>query len=49
MAELRGPVEHLTLEERAANGKAARAAVPRSVHATWEPSASRPDPVALLE
>jgi uncharacterized protein (DUF2252 family) len=35
--------------ERAANGRAARAEVPRSVHATWEPSASRPDPVALLE
>ena len=49
MAELRAPVEHLTLAERAANGRAARADVPRSVHATWEPSASRPDPVALLE
>ena len=35
MAELRAPVEHLTLAERAANGRAARADVPRSVHATW--------------
>src|SRR6476619_7233149 len=49
MAELRGPVEHLTMAERTANGRAARADVPRSVHATWEPAASRPDPVALLE
>ena len=49
MAELRGPVEHLTVAERTANGRAARADVPRSVHATWEPPASRPDPVALLE
>ena len=49
MAELKGPVEHLTLAERAANGRAARADVPRSVHATWEPSADRPDPVAMLE
>ena len=49
MAELKGPVEHLTLAERAANGRAARADVPRSVHATWQPSANRPDPVAMLE
>jgi uncharacterized protein (DUF2252 family) len=49
MAELRGPVEHLTLAERAANGRAARADVPRSVHAAWQPSPDRPDPVDLLE
>jgi uncharacterized protein (DUF2252 family) len=49
MAEPRGPVEHLTLAERAVNGRAARADVPRSVHATWEPSPDRPDPVDLLE
>ncbi len=30
-------------------GKAARAAVPRSSHAVFDPSADRPDPVALLE
>ena len=49
MAELRGPVEHLTVAERTADGRAARTDVPRSVHATWEPAAGRPDPVALLE
>ena len=49
MAELNSSLEHLTLAERAANGRAARAAVPRSVHAAWEPSAARPDPVDLLE
>ena len=30
-------------------GKAARAAVPRSSHAAFDPPADRPDPVALLE
>src|SRR6478752_4780721 len=49
MADLRGPVEHLTVAERTADGRTARTEVPRSVHATWEPSASRPDPVALLQ
>ena len=42
-------VPHFTLEERAARGKAARAEVPRSAHADWEPSPVRPDPVELLE
>src|SRR3954469_22631904 len=42
-------VAHLTPSEHAARGKAARADVPRSSHAIFEPSASRPDPVALLE
>jgi uncharacterized protein (DUF2252 family) len=42
-------VEHFTLAERAARGKAARAEVPRSSHAAWEPPPHRPDPVALLE
>jgi len=36
-------------EEWAAQGKAARQVAPRSSHATWEPSADRPDPIALLE
>ena len=36
-------------EERAAAGKAARAAAPRSSHAEWAPAADRLDPVALLE
>jgi uncharacterized protein (DUF2252 family) len=38
-----------TPKERAARGKAARKLAPRSAHATWEPRADRPDPVALLE
>ena len=42
-------VPHLTVAERAARGKAARAEVPRSSHAEFAPSAARPDPVALLE
>jgi len=35
--------------ERAARGKAARAAVPRQSHAVFDPPAGRPDPVGLLE
>jgi uncharacterized protein (DUF2252 family) len=42
-------VPHLTVAERVARGKAARAEVPRSSHAGFAPIASRPDPVALLE
>ena len=42
-------VEHFTPDERAARGKAARAEVPRSSHAEWEPPPHRPDPVLLLE
>ena len=42
-------VEHFTLEERAARGKAARAEVPRRTHGEWEPPPHRPDPVVLLE
>ena len=42
-------VTHFTVAERAARGKAARADVPRSVHAAWEPPPHRPDPVDLLE
>jgi hypothetical protein len=42
-------VEHLSVSERAAAGKAARADVPRSSHGDWEPAADRPDPIALLE
>src|SRR3954454_25286263 len=44
-----GRIEHLTLDERAARGKAARAAVPRSSHARWEPAPGPRDPVAVLE
>ncbi len=42
-------VEHFTVAERAARGKAARAEVPRSSHADWTPALHRPDPVELLE
>ena len=40
---------HLSLEQRVARGRAARAAAPRSAHGSWEPAADRPDPVGLLE
>jgi uncharacterized protein (DUF2252 family) len=40
---------HLSVEERAARGKAARAEVPRSSHANFDPIGDRPDPIELLE
>ena len=43
------PVAHFTVSERAARGKAARAEVPRSAHASWEAPPVRADPVELLE
>jgi uncharacterized protein (DUF2252 family) len=51
MAQKRTPtvVPHLSVPERVARGKAARAEVPRSSHAVFEPAAARPDPVELLE
>jgi hypothetical protein len=39
----------LSVEERVARGRAARAAVPRGLHARWESAPDRPDPVSLLE
>jgi uncharacterized protein (DUF2252 family) len=42
-------VPHLTVAERVARGRAARAEVPRASHAVFEPASSRPDPVELLE
>jgi uncharacterized protein (DUF2252 family) len=42
-------VPHLSVSERAARGKAARAEVPRSSHARYVPRPDRPDPVDLLE
>ena len=42
-------VEHFTVGERVARGKAARAEVPRSSHAEWEPVPLRASPVELLE
>jgi uncharacterized protein (DUF2252 family) len=44
-----GGVAHFTRAERAARGKAARAEVPRSSHAAWEPAPGRRDPVDVLE
>ena len=41
--------ERLSPADRVALGKAARAAVPRSSHAAFDPPADRPDPVTLLE
>jgi uncharacterized protein (DUF2252 family) len=35
--------------ERAAAGRAARSAAPRSSHGSWDPSPGREDPVAILE
>jgi uncharacterized protein (DUF2252 family) len=43
------PVQHFTVAERVARGKAARADVPRSAHGAWQAPADRPDPVSLLE
>ena len=43
------PVPHLSVSERVARGKAARAEVPRARHAEFEPSLKRADPVELLE
>jgi uncharacterized protein (DUF2252 family) len=49
----RGPsvtrIVHLSVDERKARGKAARQHIAPAGHAGWEPSADRPDPVALLE
>jgi uncharacterized protein (DUF2252 family) len=42
-------VPHLSIAERAAAGKAARAQVPRSSHAGFEPPPRRVDPIELLE
>jgi uncharacterized protein (DUF2252 family) len=42
-------VTHLSVAERVARGKAARAEVPRSSHAALEPAPQRPDPIKVLE
>jgi uncharacterized protein (DUF2252 family) len=44
-----GAVPHLSVAERVARGKAARAEVPRSSHAIFEPPPARVDPVELLD
>jgi uncharacterized protein (DUF2252 family) len=41
--------KHLSVAERVARGKAARAQVPRSSHSTYEPPPERADPIELLE
>ncbi len=48
----RGPratVEHPTVAERAARGRAVRSDVPRSAHAELAPGADRPDPIGFLQ
>jgi uncharacterized protein (DUF2252 family) len=47
--QLESGLGRLTMAERAARGKAARAAVPRESHAQFGPPAGRPDVVGLLE
>jgi uncharacterized protein (DUF2252 family) len=42
-------VPYLSVPERAALGKAARAEVPRASHAVFEPAPARPDPIDLLQ
>jgi uncharacterized protein (DUF2252 family) len=42
-------VEHLSVAERTARGKAARAQTPRSRHAVFEPAPDRTDPIELLQ
>jgi len=42
-------VDHFTVAERAARGKAARSELSRRAHGEWEPAPHRPDPVDLLE
>jgi uncharacterized protein (DUF2252 family) len=48
-ARLERPPTALSAAERAARGRAARAAVPRESHAGFRPALGRPDPVSLLE
>jgi uncharacterized protein (DUF2252 family) len=42
-------VAQRTPAERVARGKAARATVPREIHAVFDPPSDRPDPISLLE
>jgi uncharacterized protein (DUF2252 family) len=48
-AQLETKLGHLTPAERAARGAQARAEVPREAHADFKVTASRPDPITLLE
>jgi uncharacterized protein (DUF2252 family) len=47
--EVSRPTDPPSSAERAAKGKVARSTAPRADQGGWEPSRSRPDPVALLE
>jgi uncharacterized protein (DUF2252 family) len=49
LAATAAPSADLSTAQRAAIGKQARAQVPRSSHAEWEPSGNRPDPIEVLE
>jgi uncharacterized protein (DUF2252 family) len=42
-------IEHLSVDERQAHGRAAREKALPSAHDAWTPAAKRPDPVTLLE
>lgn len=44
-----GYQQPIPADERRSAGKRARADIPRSSHAQWEPAAGRPDPVVVLE
>ncbi len=45
----RAKVQRLSVADRVARGKAARAEVPRASHSVFDPSPDRADPIALLE
>jgi uncharacterized protein (DUF2252 family) len=49
MRSTAGVVDHLSVGERKALGKAARRELPRTAHAAWVSPADRRDPVELLE
>jgi uncharacterized protein (DUF2252 family) len=49
LSEHKRQAAYLSVPERIALGKSARAKVPRSSHAIYEPASDRPDPVDLLE
>src|SRR5689334_5558952 len=42
-------IVHPSIEEKKAQGKAARERLDLAAHAGWQPASDRPDPIALLE
>jgi uncharacterized protein (DUF2252 family) len=42
-------IEHATVQERAAQGKALRNVVPRANHSAWNPPKDRQDPISVLQ